>query len=417
MITASVYDTIGAVGTGEWNALTSGAVDQSHSYLSFRELVEPGGPVVAVAREDGRLVAALHGSVTTARTALFSHPWKMLASSQFLRGSDPADPASLARSATHDWLLQRLGAGRGSTGPGDTPAWERLASALGEVSVFRGFDTTAAAFPPDLADTDRTRAVSALLDALRDRYRGIALPFVHPRDQVLRDALDSSGFCRGVLTGVTVFDTSEVTSLEAFRAAQPKSVRRRYRTDLDAFGAAGMSIRAMNIDDCLGRLVELEAANLEKHGGTPDRARLAVTRSSMARLLGPSLRVIGIERDGALTACGIDLVDEQNYLGLVYGCDYAAPDLPLAYRQLVCYEPLRYAIDHGLRQVRMGFEAFEPKLYRGARLETRETWIWLPGEATMASLADLLGFLSVRSLAYFGELVDTGSGQFLGALS
>jgi len=417
MITVSIHDTIGAIDAGEWDGLTSGAIDQSHCYLSFRELVEPGDPVVAVAQAGGRAVAALHGSGTVAGTALFSHPWKMLASPQFLRASELGDPASAARSATHDSLLRRLCAGRG-----EGPAWERLAAALGEVTVFRGFDTTSAALAPDLPGDQRTTAMLALLGALKNHAaagvpQGIALPFVHPLDDALRAALASSGFCRGVLTGVTVFDTSGAGSLDEFQAAQPKGIRRRYRSDLAAFGSSGMSIRTVTVTGCLDRLVELEAANLERHGGTPDRARLAATRSSMARLLGQALRVIGIERDGSLVACGIDLVDDRNYLGLVYGCDYAEPDLPLAYRQLVCYEPVRYATSRGLGQVRMGFEAFEPKLYRGARLETREMWMWLADEAAMGSLADLLEFLSVRSMAYFAGLVDTESDYFLAPLS
>jgi hypothetical protein len=98
---------------------------------------------------------------------------------------------------------------------------------------------------------------------------------------------------------------------------------------------------------------------------------------------------------------------------LAYGCDYSVAEHRKAYPQLLCYEPIRFATSHGLTQVRLAFESFEAKLQRGARLETRQTWIWLPSQSAMRSLTRLLAFLSARNRVFFGSLVDTRSPRFL----
>ena len=432
-LTAAVYRGAAAAGDATWNVLAPAGVGQSQAYLTFRELVEPGAPFLAVASDAAGPAAALHGCLTTAASALFSHPWKMAASDQFARLAEPAD-GTAAAAATHRALLGGLGAsGRGrpegpdgAGGPGgpegaDGPAWPWLTARLGELVVVRGFDESAAILRPGLAGEAAAAATAAAIGVLQGQagqgngaIGGVALPFVHPHDAVLRTALARTGFRRGVLTAVTVFDVGGAASFDDYRARQPKAVRSCYRRDLKAFAGSGMTLRPIALGEHLGRLAELEAGNAARHGGTPDLARLAATRAAMGRLLGPSLRVLGVERRGTIVACGIDLVDDESYLGLVYGCDYAEPDLSLAYRQLVAYEPIRFAIGAGLRRVRMGFEAFAPKLYRGARLEARETWIWLADEAARPRLADLLGFLTGRSLGYFGSLVDVRSARYTG---
>ncbi len=428
---ARAFAGMSGVSTAAWDVLAPPGVDHTHAYLTFRERVEPGDPVLAVARDEAGLAAAAHGSWTTPRTALFSHPWKMLASPQFARLAAPADPGQPGEpgepdpaEAEHRLLLHALTQTAPPDGPlpdepqpdepqpdeplPDGPATvAALTSALGEVVVAREFDTSTVLLRPGLAPADRSGALAAVLRGLqevaRSRHGAVALPYVRPDDAELRQALAAAGFRGGTLTAVSVFDLAG--SYEDFVAGLPRRRRRRYRTEPAAFTAAGLRTRTVDLTGYLNRLVELEAGNAERYGGTPDRARLTGVRTEMARLLGPALRVPVAERDGELVACCVDLTDARSYLGLVYGCDYSVPEHRIAYRQLAFYEPLRWAADHGLAQVRLGFEAFAPKLYRGARLETRQTWLWVPSQSGLAGIGALLDFLSARTEAYLATLI------------
>jgi len=410
---ADIYRSVGDIPDDDWRALARG-VDQSRAYLTYRERLEPGDPVLVVANDSTGPAAALHGSLTTPRTALFSHPWKMLSSDQFLRLSGEAD-SDREPAGHHQRLLDEL------LDPGQSgePRWEGFAAMIGEAMVLRGFDTSAALLRPGLSEDAKLVAMLTLLRTLQGLVRegaagAIALPFVHPGDALLRQALAETGFCAGVLTGASVFDLSGTRSYEDFVATLPKRRRYRYRTEQQAFASAGMTTRTVMLEDHLERLADLEANNIERYGGAPDRTRLAAVRAEMAELLGAALRVPVAEIDGSIIACGIDLVDENSYLVLAYGCDYSVAEHRKAYPQLLCYEPIRFATSHGLTQVRLGFESFQPKLHRGARLETRQTWIWLPSQSAMRSLTRLLAFLSARTQAFFGSLVDTSSPRFLG---
>jgi len=409
MTMATICRSVGDIPADDWRALARG-VDQSRAYLTYRERLEPGDPVLVVIRDSAGPAAALHGSLTTPRTALFSHPWKMLSSDQFLRLSGEAD-ADREPVRDHQRLLDEL------LGPG--PRLEGFAARIGEAMVLRGFDTSAALLRSGLSEDAKLVATLILLRRLQGLVRegaagAIVLPFVHPADALLRRALAETGFCAGVLTGASVFDLSGTRSYEDFVATLPGRRRYRYRKEQQAFASAGMTTRTVMLEDHLERLADLEANNIERYGGTPDRTRLAAVRAEMAKLLGPAVRVPVAEIDGSIVACGIDLVDENSYLVLAYGCDYSVAEHQKAYPQLLCYDPIRFATSHGLTQVRLGFESFHAKVQRGARLETRETWIWLPSVSAMRPLTSLLAFLSTRTRAFFGSLVDTSSARFLG---
>ncbi|HEY1619124.1 MAG TPA: GNAT family N-acetyltransferase [Streptosporangiaceae bacterium] len=407
---ARAFAGMSGVSTAAWDVLAPPGIDHAHAYLTFREQVEPGDPVLVVAGDATGPAAAAHGSWTTPRTALFSHPWKMLASPQFARLAGPVRPGGTGEpdsaETEHRQLLHALtppGPPARSDGPATVAA---LTSALGEVVVAREFDTSSVLLRPGLGAAARSAALAAVLLGLQDvaRSRGgaVALPYVRPDDAELRQALAAAGFRGGALTAVSVFDLAG--SYEDFVAGLHRRQRRRYRAEPAAFAAAGLRTGTVELTGSLDRLIELEAANAERYGGTPDRARLTGVRTQMARLLGSALRVPVAERDGEIVACCIDLTDSLSYLGLVYGCDYSVPEHRLAYRQLAFYEPLSWAADHGLAQIRLGFEAFAPKLYRGARLEPRQTWLWAPGQSAMAGLGALLDFLSARTAAYLAAL-------------
>ena len=119
--------------------------------------------------------------------------------------------------------------------------------------------------------------------------------------------------------------------------------------------------------------------------------------------LGDSVRVAAAYDGAKLIACGIDLVDADNYYGLTYGCDYSHSNLSAAYMCVAYYDRIMFCLARGIGRLRYGFEAFEPKMLRGASLTPLELWIWTPDNQVNRALASPLSFLDHRSRRYLAR--------------
>lgn len=392
---AQIEDTVEAVPEPHWRPLAGQDVDRGRAYLRFRELVEPGQAVVVVARDGSEPVAAVHGALTAPGSGLFSHPWKMLAGEQFLRLDKSAEDTDAVLERQRRLVREAAGSDAG------------LDEGIGPVLTVRGFDDSDVLVRES---ADREAATTAVIGAAQGAVRSglagaIAFPFVEPENRLVRRALAGAGFRRTVLTATTEFDLTRFDSYEDMLASMRRKRRYRFLSERRALTDGGFALGTADLVDDAERIVELEAANARRYGGSPNPEALVRTRKRMAALLGDHVRVPAVTRDDAeIIACGLHLVDRRSYRNLVYGCDYDLAERGTSYQCVNFYEPLEYAFDRGLRRLRMGFEAFEPKLIRGARLAPRETWIWTPDERTGARLGRLLSFMGERSGPYLREL-------------
>lgn len=393
---AAVEHTIAAISESHWRRLAGEGVDRGWAYLRFRELVEPGRAVVVVGHDGSGPAAALHGALTTSGTGLFSHPWKMLAGEQFLR----LDKAAEDTDAVLERQRRLVSKAAGSEAAG-------LDEALGPVLTVRGFDDSAVLLR-ESADREAATAtvVRAAQDAVRAGLAGaIAFPFVEPGNRVLRRVLTAAGFRHAVLTATTEFDLTRFDSYEAMLASMRRKRRYRFLSERRAVEEGGFGLGTADLADAAERVAELEAGNTRRYGGSPNPESLLRTRKRMAALLGDHVRVPTVTRgEGEVIACGLHLVDRWSYSNLVYGCDYTVADRGTAYQCVNFYDPLEYAFSRGLGRLRMGFEAFEPKLIRGARLAPRESWIWTPDERIGTRIGRLLSFMGERSGPYLDDL-------------
>ncbi|SEM58901.1 GNAT family N-acetyltransferase [Streptacidiphilus jiangxiensis] len=413
---------LGGLDRAHWDGLTGTArVDHSYDYLCFREYMEPGAAFVATAWQDGDLRGALHGACSTPDSALFSHPWKQLSSPQFLREEAQPQEAS-GPGPVENELHRRLGELTGTPHtPGAPAAGPReLTERLGECLTVRSFDSSEGCLRTGqqqgpAAQRLLERLVGSLQRQVSEGLAGaagaVAVPYVRPGDQALRAALASCGFRRGVLTGVSTFQLPQQQNFEGHVAGMVKRRRRRFKNELAEFDRSGLRLSTRSLLGAdLDRIVELEYRNSVKHGGTPDLARLRQARATMGELLGERLRVPVLELGGEIVGCGIDLFDERSYIGLSYGFDYAhqgaEPWSRVAYPMLAFYEPMRFCLERGLREMRMGFEAFLPKSVRGARVEPRECWIWHPDPTLLAGLGAVLDLFTARSESFFAAHFD-----------
>ncbi|MEV0224780.1 GNAT family N-acetyltransferase [Streptomyces sp. NPDC050704] len=399
-----LHDSAARLTAPQWAALYGTRhADRGHGYALFREHMEPGAPVLVAAEDDAGRCAALHGALTTAGSGLFSHPWKLLTSEQLLR---PEEPGADRARADRERLLTAV------TGTAAQPDAAALTTALGEAVVFRSFDSTEAGLREGLTTEARHAALRALLaaaqDAVRDGLAGaVCLPFVRRDDLPLRTGLAELGFRQAALTAVSDFDLTGVSSYEEFLASLPSRRRRMYRKEGQAVADSPLTLGTWSLTGHVKSVAALEARNIAKHGGQPDPVALVAARSAMAELIGDRVRVpVVLRADEAdePAACGIHLTDDDSYCILMYGADETVPAGGPVYAHLTFYEPLRHAADHGLSRVRLGFEAFDAKLRRGASLSPRETWLWLPDAARLDTLHQVMQLLGTRTEAHFARL-------------
>ncbi len=399
MVDVELLRSAGEADPEEWSLLTCDrGLDSGQPYLLFREYLEPGIPFVLAAWHGGHLAGALHGVLTTARTAFFTHPWKMLTDDRMLRGENPAQLTELRRN--RDSLIRAV--------TSDGAGWEELSGSVGEVITIRGFDHSNLLLRTPMEMPQRERVCAALLSAARQAvYDGlagaIAFPFVDPADAVLRQSLVTAGFQCGIVTGASVFNLAGFASYNEYVARLPGRTRSRYRREVKEFEASGLRIETIPIRDNVARITDLEAQTVARHGGHPDPRQMLASRQFLSDVLPENIRVPGITRDGDLIACGIELIDTNNCYAASYGCDYTQGMGSIGYHNICFYNPLSYCCDNGVKRLHMGFEAFMPKKIRGAIVQPLEMWLWTPGMAKCEGLAALLRFIDSRASCYLRQ--------------
>jgi predicted N-acyltransferase len=398
-----VLQSVTEVPADDWDALTRALdVDADRGYLRFREYLGSGHGLVVTAREAGELRGALHGALTTPRTGMAGHPWKFIGSPSVLRlAEDDPDGEQVQRT-------RRELAGAGQTGSrGDAePVWQALDRRLGGCYVVRGFDSSEVILHSGLdtaeAEQVTSRLIRAAQSAALDHGAGaVAFPFVRPGDRTLRGLLREHGFRAGVVTAASKFDLNGCDTYEEYLERLPSRRRRRYRQEEQRLLTSDLSTGEIDLVTHAERIAELEAQTLAKHGGSPDPRVIRQARALLAEELPDAVRVPAVERDGLLIACALHLLGRRSSLFMAYGCDYGIADRGTSYPWSCFYYPVRRAIERGAEAVRLGLEGYEAKTQRGAVVEGREMWVWVPQQAEAEQLGTLLDFLHARNTEYF----------------
>lgn len=384
-----------------WDASVPGAALQyRHDYLRYRSFAEPGEYWLAGIWQHDRLLAGAPFFLTTPQTATFSDPWRLLTSAQFRRES-VGDVAAATLSAEHDRRLSALA-------PGATSA-EALHKALGEVLVCRYYDHSRIVADQALDASDRAAAIRSIAshaqDVARDGLAGaVAFPFALRSDRMLRECLRSLGFSSGIITAHTTTSLpKDIREINDYLPSLSKNGRRRFRTELSRLRQVGITLKTIPLSGNELAVAELEAQTQSRHGGQASPEDIVRLRRRMVEDLGDAMRVAAAYDGTKLIACGIDMLDADDYYGLTYGCDYSHSNLSTTYMCVAYYDPIMFCLARGIGRLRYGFEAFEPKMLRGASLTPLEFWIWAPDDKVNRALADLLSFLDHRSRRYLGR--------------
>ncbi|MDC0770842.1 GNAT family N-acetyltransferase [Streptomyces sp. HD] len=401
-MTVDVLHSVSEIPADAWDAMAQELdIDADRGYLRFREYLESGQSVMVTARESGTLRGALHGALTTPRTGLASHPWKFIGSEAVLRLAEDDPDAEQARRTQRDLA----GAQQPASATDAEPLWQILDRRFGSCYVIRGFDNSQVILEPGLDAVTAERVTGRLIQeaqsaALDHGAGAVVFPFVRPGDRMLRGVLAEQGFHGGVTTAASAFRLDGCSTYDQYLEALPSRRRRRYRQEERQLLASGLSTGEIDLVPNAGRIAELEAQTLARHGGRPDPEAIRRARTVLAEALPAAVRVPAVHRDDLLIACALHLLGRRSSLFMAYGCDYDVADRGPSYPWACFYHPIRMAVEHGAGTVRLGLEGFEAKTQRGAVVEAREMWIWVPDSGTGKQPGTLLDFLDARNTAY-----------------
>ena len=99
----------------------------------------------------------------------------------------------------------------------------------------------------------------------------------------------------------------------------------------------------------------------------------------IAEYLGSSVRVFLAHKRGDLVGFALFYLAGKTLYCKQAGFDYSRLADDFCYFNVVFYDPIRYAIANGIREIRYGLEAYEAKLARGCMLQQLDGHINLHG--------------------------------------
>lgn len=174
------------------------------------------------------------------------------------------------------------------------------------------------------------------------------------------------------------------------------------------FAEAGIEVRVRRGPGALtDDLIPLQVALRGKYKVGSDVEALRATYAVMRGELGDAPVVFTAERGGDLLGFILFFEHGRALCSRVAGFDYARlGNNDFCYFNLVYYEPLLWAMEHGIDRIHYGFSSYDAKLRRGCALRPAEGFLFFRGAAAEAAggALRLLGRSEERRLASLAPL-------------
>jgi uncharacterized protein len=156
---------------------------------------------------------------------------------------------------------------------------------------------------------------------------------------------------------------------EAYLQSLPTGKRRAgVRREERRFTEAGLTVERRTLAEAWRECAPLLARLQSKYGGSGDPDTWSAVLESMSRNL-PGSVVFLARFDGRATGFSLAYPFAGTLAVRAAGFDHAAaPAQAAQYFNLVLYQPVRYAVEHGLRAVHLGRDAYAAKVGRGAEV-------------------------------------------------
>lgn len=217
-----------------------------------------------------------------------------------------------------------------------------------------------------------------------------------------------------VLTGFRSELPVTFDSFDGYLAELSQKRRRNVRKDLRRFADSGCRIETTALEPYVDQLAPL-LGNVQRHHGVdiPDELHAGYLRGCARGELADQAVVFQCFQDDHGSAgdrpIGFTLAfAHHGRLAIrVTGLDYERTRGTGAYFSLLCYAPIRYALEHGISTIDFGTEAYETKLQRGGQLVP--LWslpVRAPGGWTRERAVERTRRLAAELSATIGDLVD-----------
>ncbi|MGE0767255.1 MAG: GNAT family N-acetyltransferase [Hyphomicrobiaceae bacterium] len=339
-LSVSIVEGVGAVPEADWSRLFPGEAEGWHYYRAVEAAPPPGFHFEAIAVHDrGKLVAAAPLFQVTYRLDT-SLQGRMRPIGDWLYGKVP-------RLVAHPVM------GLGS------PLAERCH--LG--------------FEPTLSQTERTRALEALLGGLDARaaeagVRILAIKDLAERDaDLLHAAIEGAGYARIAGLPVSVLDLP-FDDIEAYVRSLSANNRSVLRRKLKTAGAVELETvtSIAGLEGEIYSLYEETRANSRFDYGDFEQLSPNYFRDAMAAL-GPERAAVILARvDGRLLAMKLLFIEEDRIIDKFWGMRYPAGRAHNLF--FVCWmEGVRFALQRGARHYQSGQTAYAQKVKLGSRLD------------------------------------------------
>ncbi|GGO60769.1 GNAT family N-acetyltransferase [Nonomuraea cavernae] len=221
--------------------------------------------------------------------------------------------------------------------------------------------------PPQARDT----AMKLLLEAFDRARAGRAAALRY----LTAEAAEAAGahfgeraqvfFSGGAQTTIDV----QWSSFEDYLSWLPGRRRIEAGREIRKFHAWEADLTSPGFGDRIGELAPLVAQLKSNYGHAADESTISDQLHAQEKYLGDRAKVFASELSGRVVAFSLSFVWENELYVRSVGFDYARTERTFAYFNLTYYEPIRFAIENGLRRVHLGLGTYEAKQARGARLE------------------------------------------------
>ncbi len=400
------FDTIGAIDPARWQGVTAGQdLAYSPAYMRYLESQEPGcRPLLML----GDLAACCLAEFS-ARSPFTSKPASLLTDRQYLRIGRPDEPAAVPE------LRSALAGHAGDALPPDLGgllrrAWQTFVTSVGMPVVVRNLWDSRVLLATGLEPAARRYALARMIEAVKSEairrgYRSVAFVYTPGEDAALQRALRAAGFARALIGGLTAIDLRGCATFDDYLDRFRSRGRQRIRAEIRQFAEAGLRVQRIDHAAAVRQMAELELATSVRHDRPVTLPQQRNMHAALSQAFGDRLVACGVTSGDRLVASAAMLRGDRELRVLLYGAgDEPIARLPGVYGSAVAYWPIRQALAWGLDTVRLGYEGYDAKLLRGARLLPRYIQVWTASAAGRAFLADWLSMADARAAQFFLEL-------------
>lgn len=197
-------------------------------------------------------------------------------------------------------------------------------------------------------------------------------------------------------------------SFDGYLAGLSKNRRKHVHRDLRRFTESGCRIEITALEPYVDQLAPL-LGNVQRHHGVdiPDELHAGYLRGCARGELAGQAVVFQCFDGDRLIGFTLAFAHHGRLTMRVTGLDYERTEVTGAHFSLLCYAPLRYALEHGVRTIDLGTEAYRTKLLRGGNLVP--LWslpVRAPGGWTRERAVERTRRLADELSTSVGDLVD-----------